>query len=74
MGDGIVATDCVEARNEFFRTNVQPRGIQEFEFLTHGVPRTGYFPYIVTPRMYDYGRCLLLPNPTFVSSPSNPFL
>lgn len=55
VGDGIIANDCAKAISGFYRTNVRPRGGQEFEFLTRGVRRTSIVPYILTPRKYDYG-------------------
>ena len=55
IGDGFRKTDCREAISEFSRTDVEPRRYQEYEFLTRGVPRVSYLPYIVTPREYDYG-------------------
>ena len=55
VGAGIARGDCTEAIAEFYRTNVEPRGGQRFEFLTRGVPRNTHLPYIVTPRKHDYG-------------------
>ena len=55
MGDGIAKSDCKIAISEFLRTNVRPRGTQEFEFLTRGVPKRFHLPYVTIPRMYDYG-------------------
>lgn len=55
VGNGILRSDCAKAISEFYRTNVEPRSGQEYEFLSRGVPRTSYLPYIVTPRKYDYG-------------------
>ena len=55
IGEGIVPSDCAEAISEFRRTNVRPRGKQEFEFLSRGVSRVTHLPYINTPRKYDYG-------------------
>ena len=56
VGDGIDPSDCAVAISEFLRTNVRPRGKQEYEFLARGVPRVSYLPWIVTPKKYDYGR------------------
>lgn len=55
VGNGIDYSDCAEAIDDFYVTNVRPRGGQEFEFLARGVPRTSHLPYIVTPRKYDHG-------------------
>ena len=55
IGEGIDPSDCADAVSEFRRTNVRPRGKQEFEFLSRGVSRTTSLPYITTPRKYDYG-------------------
>lgn len=55
VGDRFLRTDCRKAISEFSRTNVEPRRYQEYEFLTRGVPRLSYLPYIVTPKEYDYG-------------------
>lgn len=60
VGNGILQSDCAEAISEFYRTNVLPRGGQEFEFLSRGVPKTSHLPYIVTPRKYDYGTCVVV--------------
>lgn len=71
LGNGIIKSDCADAISEFFRTNVQPRGGQEYEFYALGGPRTSRFPTVLTPRKYDYGERLVsstsvhffLPNP-----------
>lgn len=55
LGDRFLRTDCKEAIGEFSRTNVEPRRYQEYEFLTRGVTRVSYLPYMMTPREYDYG-------------------
>ena len=55
LGDGIVQGDCAEAISQFFRTDVEPRGNQEFEFLSSWEPRTSHLPYIVTPTKYGHG-------------------
>lgn len=55
LGDGIVQSDCVEVISQFFRTNVEPRGNQEFEFLSSWELRTTHLPYVVTPTKYDHG-------------------
>lgn len=55
VGDRFLKTDCRTAISDFSRTNVEPRRYQEYEFLTRGVPRVSYLPYIVTPKEYDYG-------------------
>ena len=55
VGDGIIVSDCVEAIREFYRTQVQPRREQHYEFTQIGVSRTTGLPYINTPRKYDYG-------------------
>ena len=55
LGDGIVQSDCAEAISQFFRTEVEPRGKQEFEFLSRWEPRTTHLPYIFTPAKYDHG-------------------
>lgn len=55
LGDGIVQNDCAEAISQFFRTNVEPRGKQEFEFLSSWELRTTHLPYVVTPTKYDHG-------------------
>ncbi|CAF9927362.1 MAG: hypothetical protein ALECFALPRED_003691 [Alectoria fallacina] len=60
VGAGIARGDCTEAIAEFYRTNVEPRGGQRFEFLTRGVPRNTHLPYIVTPRKHDYGICVVV--------------
>ncbi|CAD6593029.1 MAG: hypothetical protein ASARMPREDX12_006665 [Alectoria sarmentosa] len=60
VGDGIVRGDCTEAIREFYRTNVEPRGGQSYEFLTQGVSRNTHLPYIVTPRKYDYRTCVVV--------------
>lgn len=55
VGDGIRQSDCVDAINEFYRTNVQPRGKQEYEFRIRGEPQTTVLPSIMTPWKYDQG-------------------
>lgn len=69
VGNGIIESDCAEAISEFYRTNVQPRGGQEYEFYTIGAPRISHFPYVLTPRKYDYGkRPIFSPNaPVFLT-------
>ena len=53
--NGIIKSDCAVAMSEFYRTNVLPRGGQEYEFYALGGPRTSRLPTILTPRKYDYG-------------------
>lgn len=55
VGDGIIKDDCAHAMSEFYRTNVLPRGGQEYEFYTLGGPSHSRFPTVLTPRKYDYG-------------------
>ena len=55
VGEGIIVSDCAEAIREFYRTQVQPRREQHYEFLHRGVTRTTALPYINTPRKFDYG-------------------
>lgn len=56
VGNGIIQSDCTEAISEFYRTNVQPRDGRRYEFYTIGAPRISHFPYVLTPRKYDYGK------------------
>ena len=55
IGNGIIKSDCAVAISEFYRTNVQPRGGQEYEFYTIGARKTSSFPLVLTPRKHDYG-------------------
>lgn len=55
VGNGIIRSDCAEAISEFYRTNVEPRKGQEFEFLTRGVRSISHLPTLITPRKGDYG-------------------
>ena len=71
VGNGIIQSDCTEAISEFYRTTVQPRYGQEYEFYTIGAPRISHFPYVLTPRKYDYGkRPVVCPSvPVFLTQP-----
>ena len=56
VGNGFFLEDCAEAITEFYRTNVEPRGMQKYEFYTFGVPTPAHLPNVVTPRKHDYGQ------------------
>ncbi|KAL9130000.1 MAG: hypothetical protein Q9175_007136 [Cornicularia normoerica] len=60
VGNGIIRSDCAEAISEFYRTNVEPRKGQDFEFLTRGVRSISHLPTVITPRKGDYGTCVLV--------------
>ena len=55
VGSGIVVNDCVEAIREFYRTEVQPRGGQQYEFVQVGETKTTNLPRINSPRRFNYG-------------------
>ena len=56
VGDGIARRDCVAAVREFYRTEVYPRGRNEFEFVSRGVRRKSYLPEVLLPLVSDYGK------------------
>ena len=55
IGDGILKSDCQAAVRELYNDDVVPRQGQEYEFLTRGVTRQSYLPWVTTPRKHWYG-------------------
>ena len=55
VGAGIVVNDCVEAIREYYRTEVQPRGGQQYEFVQVGEPKRTNLPRINSPRRFNHG-------------------
>ena len=55
IGAGIVVNDCVEAIREFYRTQVQPRGGQQYEFVQVGETKTTTLPRINSPKRFNHG-------------------
>ena len=56
VGEGIVVNDCIEGIREFYRTEVQPRGGQQYEFVQVGDVKTTNLPRINSPRRFHYGK------------------
>lgn len=56
VGNGIARADCAEAIREFYRTDVQPRGGQEYEFFAVRTKKMSNLPTVITPRKHDYGK------------------
>ena len=56
IGSGVSRNDCELAIEELWKSDVQPRRGQEYEFYARGAPRLDFpLPLVLTPRKHEYG-------------------
>ena len=56
IGSGVSVDDCDLAVEELWKSDVQPRRGQDYEFYTQGAPRLDFpLPLVLTPRTHEYG-------------------
>ena len=58
IGNGIIEDDCQTAINELYRTDVEPRKGQQYEFVRKGAHKTTNLPTVLTPRKHYFGKSI----------------